>query len=54
MTLLLLITLEKVNNIKEQMGQKEIQNVPFGEKKSTRKLNGTSKECAAREGVTVK
>lgn len=41
-----------VYNEKKQMRQKEIENVQFEEKKSTRKLNIAARVCAAGGKVT--
>lgn len=42
----LVVTLIQVYNKKEQAGQKELQNVQFGEKMSTRKFIIGAKACA--------
>lgn len=39
---------------KEQVKGKEIQNLHFEEKKSTRKIGVASKACAKREGIIIK
>ena len=47
--LLFIVTLIQVCSEKEQVGQKETQNVQFEEKKSTRKFNTGAKACAERD-----
>lgn len=49
-TWLLVITLTQVYNEKEQIGQKESQNIEFEEKKNTRELDAGDKVCAERGG----
>lgn len=43
-----------VYNEKEQVEQKETQNVQFGEEENTRKLNVTAKACVKTDDVIVK
>lgn len=53
MWLLLIISLMQVYNKEEQVGQKEIQNVQFGEEQDIDGLTVTAKACAGREATTV-
>ena len=46
---LLVITLMQFCKAKGQAGQKDIQNVKFGEKEGTRKFNVGAKACAERD-----
>lgn len=43
----------QIYNEKEQMGQKETQNIQFQEKMSSRKFDIAAKACAIREPVIV-